>query len=142
MLPITVITVGDFPRGPFSDLGTKFSERLKHVAKMTHKVITDGDTEKLLAHVGKNDTLVALEATGKAITSEAFATYIDGHINIGKPITFLIGGPKGLPDGVKQRADKLLSLSPMTTTHDMAHLFLLEQLYRAFSIIRGSEYHY
>lgn len=142
MLPITVVTVGDFPKGPFSELGMKFSERLKHVAKLSSKAVTDGPADKLLSHVGKNDTLVVLEATGKAMTSESFATFLEGHLNIGKPVTFLIGGPKGLPDEVKQRADHLLSLSAMTTTHDMAHLFLLEQLYRAFSIIRGSEYHY
>ena len=102
----------------------------------------DSEGRQLLARCNPSFFLVALDPAGQTMTSEALARLCEGWQNRGrKGISFLIGGPAGLSDDLRQRADLLLSLSPMTFTHDMARLLLLEQLYRAYSIINGSPYH-
>lgn len=86
--------------------------------------------------------LVALDPKGQTMSSEALAELCQQWLNQGqKGVSFLIGGPDGLSDQVRQQATMLLSLSAMTFTHDMARLLLVEQLYRCWSIINGSQYH-
>ncbi len=98
--------------------------------------------EQLLDNVMPGAFIVALDFSGKQYTSEKFAALINQweQQNIRK-VSFLIGGPNGLSTAVKNRADLLLSLSSMTFTHDMVRLFLLEQLYRAYTIKAGEKYH-
>ena len=100
------------------------------------------ECRRLLARVPGAAFLVALDPRGTAMTSEDLAASCQGWLNSGvKNVAFLIGGPTGLSTAARQQAALLLSLSPMTFTHDMARLLLLEQLYRAFAIINGSPYH-
>ncbi len=85
---------------------------------------------------------VVLDAKGKQLDSEGFAKHISSWEQKGcKHIAFLIGGPTGHSSEVLEKADFLLSLSAMTFTHDMVRLFLLEQLYRAYTIKAGEKYH-
>ncbi len=102
----------------------------------------DDEGQQLLARLGSRVLLVALDPQGKSMTSESLAAQCEHWQNKGeKIVAFLIGGPTGLSDAVRQRANLLLSLSAMTFTHDMARLLLVEQLYRAYAIINGSQYH-
>lgn len=82
----------------------------------------------------------ALAEEGSTMRSADLAEAIDFHQ--GGELLFMVGGPYGLSKAVKQRADGLFSLSPMTFTHEMARYLLLEQLYRAVSINAGSKYHH
>ena len=75
---------------------------------------------------------------GEQITSQGLALLLQSR---SEPITFIIGGPKGLADVVKQKANMILSLSTMTFTHEMVKMFLLEQIYRAISILEHRKYH-
>ena len=96
----------------------------------------------LLAHVPAGSFKVVLDSRGRQFTSEKMAGLLERWEQQGiKQISFLIGGALGLSAEVVQEADLLFSLSKMTFTHDMTRLFLLEQLYRAFTIKAGEKYH-
>ncbi len=85
---------------------------------------------------------VALDQRGKFLTSEAFARLLETWIHSGrKDVAFLVGGPYGLEKVLQEKADFILSLSPMTWPHGIAKMLLLEQLYRAFTLLRGEPYH-
>lgn len=86
--------------------------------------------------------MVCLDEHAKALDSATFSKAIEKWSESGaRPITFLIGGSWGLAERVKQRADISLSLSPLTMPHALARIVLLEQLYRALTILKGKEYH-
>ena len=82
---------------------------------------------------------VALDEHGKELTSLEFSGFIKNNFN--KNLCFIIGGSDGLDSSVLERVDHAIALSRMTLTHEMARLLLVEQLYRAFSIIDGKKYH-
>ena len=98
--------------------------------------------EQILKSVKDGEVLVVLDEVGRQMDSKKFAGFVEGYKNQGVSLTFVIGGPFGLSPAVKARADILLSFSKMTFTHQMIRIFLLEQIYRAFSIISGKEYHH
>lgn len=85
---------------------------------------------------------VALDERGKQVSSEAFARSLEKLSLSGSgEIAFILGGPYGLEESIKEEADWRLSLSPMTLAHGMARLLLCEQIYRAFTLLRGEPYH-
>jgi 23S rRNA (pseudouridine1915-N3)-methyltransferase len=86
--------------------------------------------------------MVGLAVTGKGRSSEALSALLHEQQMIGtRHLTFIIGGDLGLSNDVLARCDEQLSLSPMTFTHQMVRFILLEQVYRAFRIMRGEPYH-
>ncbi|MFH2063548.1 MAG: 23S rRNA (pseudouridine(1915)-N(3))-methyltransferase RlmH [bacterium] len=97
--------------------------------------------ERLLRQVPDGAAMIALDRTGRQIPSESFAEQLRKLGETGRPICFLIGGAAGLSPAVLQRADLKLSLSEMTLPHELARVFLVEQLYRALSISHGGKYH-
>lgn len=99
--------------------------------------------QRLLRQVPEGSYLFVLDVYGQQLSSEKLAAKLDslalhGHSNI----TFLIGGAFGLSEEVRQAADFRLSFSPMTFTHQMIRLLLVEQIYRCFKINRGEKYHW
>jgi 23S rRNA (pseudouridine1915-N3)-methyltransferase len=87
--------------------------------------------------------VVLLDEKGMELSSTLFAGYIDKRqINSASHIIFIVGGPYGFDASVHQRANDKLSLSRMTFSHQMVRLFFIEQLYRAFTIIKGEPYHH
>ncbi len=98
--------------------------------------------ERILDKVPPQAYLVVLDERGKGLSSEQLAEKLgEEMLHGGRDWCLVIGGPYGLDPAVKQRADLLLTLSKMTFTHQMARLFLLEQLYRASSLLAGHPYH-
>jgi 23S rRNA (pseudouridine1915-N3)-methyltransferase len=88
------------------------------------------------------DRMVALDRSGRPYSSERFAAWLDSLSSRGIGfVSFIIGGPLGLSTDMLEQADEVLSLSKFTLTHEMSRLILLEQLYRAFTILRGEKYH-
>lgn len=142
MLKLTFITVGQVPKGPFSELAEGWEKQLKAFVKLEKKVLKDEASVIRALNLLIPSVLLVLEADGKNLPSEAFAKWVGQREDAGDHVVVILGGPHGLSDDLKNRADLLLSLSAMTTTHDLAHLFFLEQLYRAFTILRGKTYHY
>ena len=94
------------------------------------------------ALANRNGLVVALDETGKSITSRIFAEHMQGWLNNGhNEVTFVIGGADGLDDATRARADMLLSLGPMTWPHMLARVLLCEQIWRAISILTRHPYH-
>lgn len=110
--------------------------------KAASQKIIEQEGSQLLARASQGAYTVALDEKGKLFTSEQLAEFFGRHMLDGTPeLTFLIGGPYGLSTEVKKKAQFELSLSPMTMTHQMVRLFLLEQIYRAMTILRNEPYH-
>jgi 23S rRNA (pseudouridine1915-N3)-methyltransferase len=106
-------------------------------------VIRKKEAERIFASVPANAFLVAVDERGQEFTSHEFAGFLSKALESGgRDIVFVIGGAMGLDEIVTGRANKTLALSRWTFTHEMARLVLLEQLYRAFTIIKGKTYHY
>ena len=101
------------------------------------------EAEIILAGLDKSDWLVALDEGGKEFTSEGLAGFIETRKNDSiKNLVFLIGGAYGLDDKVLKRADHKWSLSKLTFPHQLVRLMLVEQLYRAFTILNNEKYHH
>lgn len=139
-MKVTLSAVGPFPKGAFMEIRDEFHKRLKKFVDFEERSFKD--TDRLLEGLPEDGLLIVLDAAGKEFTSEAFAEKLSTYIDRGERLNFILGGPHGLPEELKKRAHLCLSLSQMTTTHDLAHLFFLEQLYRAFTIVKGIQYHY
>lgn len=104
--------------------------------------VRNREGERILRLVGKQDVLIALDQRGKQMGSEEWAAYLDGLAQSGASRVWLvIGGPVGLSAGILERADRILALSKMTFPHDLTRLILAEQLYRAYTILKGEPYH-
>lgn len=89
------------------------------------------------------DVLILLDEKGKEFTSVGFSKWIENQqLSSTKQLTFLIGGAYGFSEEVYQRASSKIALSKMTFTHQMIRLIFIEQLYRAFTIIKGEKYHH
>ncbi|MFN2108060.1 MAG: 23S rRNA (pseudouridine(1915)-N(3))-methyltransferase RlmH [Anaerolineae bacterium] len=95
----------------------------------------------LLAAAKDARRVIALSATGKQMDSPGLADFLRKQIEIYGSLAFLIGGPVGLAPEVLKSCDDTLSLSPLTFPHELARVILLEQLYRAATIINGEKYH-
>jgi len=133
---------------------TVYEKRLKHYCKFASICIKDvkpGQTsdetkkreaELILTKVTQSDYLVLLDEIGTMYGSEQFAQQIDKlQMQASKRIIFLVAGAFGADPILQNRADKMLSLSKMTFSHQMIRLFFVEQLYRAFTILRNEKYH-
>jgi 23S rRNA (pseudouridine1915-N3)-methyltransferase len=140
---IKIIAVGRIKdRGLLAKID-EFAKWIMHSTKLEIIELKDSDIEKegeaILKAVGKDKGYIfALGEEGKEFTSVDFSRQL---AKIDRKIIFIIGGPLGLSPRVKQRADMVFSLSKMTFTHEMARLFLFEQIYRAIDIARGGKYH-
>lgn len=95
----------------------------------------------MLAALGKDDHVVALEVGGKSMSTEALANWLSVRMREGGGLAFLIGGPDGLAPACRERAALQWSLSPLTFPHGLVRVMLVEQLYRAASLLAGHPYH-
>lgn len=96
--------------------------------------------KQLLSLIKDKEYAVLFDVRGKTINSEELALFIKKQ-QLSTPITFIIGGSEGVSNEVLQRANRQISLSAMTFPHQLARIIILEQIYRAFTIIRGEKYH-
>ena len=111
--------------------------------KMPAEVQKQAEGEMILRQITQGDTVVLLDEKGKSMRSVEFASWIEKRIATGgKRICFVVGGPYGFSDDVYARANEKLSLSKMTFSHQMVRVIFAEQLYRAFTIIKGEPYHH
>ena len=147
-MKIKICAIGRLKEKFLVDGVNEFLKRIKPFAKIEVAEIPecrtiDEEGAKLLAQVLRDSFIIALDVAGESLTSEEFAEKI-ATLNLRgvSNITFIIGGAFGLSDEVRRAADFRLSLSKMTFTHQMARFILVEQIYRAFKIIRGEPYHY
>jgi 23S rRNA (pseudouridine1915-N3)-methyltransferase len=99
------------------------------------------EAKRMLGALPGGATLLALDERGKAVSTQGLAVMLSGWMRDGAHPVFAIGGADGLGDEVKERADKLLSLSTLTLPHQLVRVLLAEQLYRAWTILARHPYH-
>ncbi len=104
-------------------------------------VYMDIEGKALLAHVRDNDWVVALDVGGRMRSTEQLAQWLDKKLLDARPLVFLIGGPDGLSDDCRARANESWSLSDLTLPHGLARVVVVEALYRANSLRCGHPYH-
>ena len=125
---------------PFS---VKEIPELKNTSSLSKSQIKEKEGELILKNVSPSDQVILLDERGREFRSVEFAREIEGMmIAGGKSIVFVIGGAYGFSDAVYARCDGKISLSKMTFSHQMVRTVFAEQLYRAFSIIKGEPYHH
>jgi 23S rRNA (pseudouridine1915-N3)-methyltransferase len=145
---IKIICVGKVKDRPILSLCDGYSEKIGFDAKLETIEIKDSNPDEegkriieILERIKENKSVFVLSEEGKEFCSVEFSEKMKKNDLDNKLLVFVIGGPFGLSQEAKKKADILLSLSRMTFTHEMARLFLLEQVYRALSIIRNKSYH-
>lgn len=99
------------------------------------------EAECLLAAIPPRSYVIALEVQGRRWSTEQLAQELQGWQREGRDVVLLVGGPEGLNEACRQRADVLWSLSPLTFPHPLVRVILAEQIYRAWSIVKGHPYH-
>ena len=151
-MKITFSWIGKSKFNEYQQLQRLYTKRLRHYCKFEireFKELRIKDTAELKVKEGRQilsslvaqDYLILLDETGRQYSSRQLATELQKLMNRSQNTTFLIGGAFGVSEEVFDRSNLVLSLSKMTLTHDMARLLLLEQVYRAHTIIRGEKYH-
>ncbi|MCR4788380.1 MAG: 23S rRNA (pseudouridine(1915)-N(3))-methyltransferase RlmH [Lachnospiraceae bacterium] len=156
---IKIISVGKIKESFYRDAVSEYIKRLSRYCKTSvvevddektpdnasdHQVelILDKEGERIAKYIGEDDHVIALAIEGEMFDSVSFAKNIDRLGISGKSnIVFVIGGSLGLSEGIKRRADRLLSFSKMTFPHQLMRVILLEQIYRAYRIINNEPYH-
>lgn len=119
----------------------EYAGRIRHYAPF--ELVELKDDDQMLKYVRSSDHLILLDEHGNEFSSVAWARNLEQKAaHLPKDLVFAIGGPYGFPQDVLARADERLSLSPMTFSHQLVRVVFLEQLYRAFTIIRGEHYHH
>lgn len=109
---------------------------------MSPSEVQSREAEALLKKIASYDYVIALDERGKSVTSRQLSDVIQARMNAGtKTVCFIIGGAFGLSEKVRQEADSVLSLSALTFPHQVTRLILVEQLYRAHTLMRGISYH-
>jgi 23S rRNA (pseudouridine1915-N3)-methyltransferase len=156
-MKITFITVGKTDEAYLKEGIEKYVARLKHYTRLViieidelknTKALTQEqqkakEAELILKKILPLDHVILLDEKGMELSSMQFAAYIDKKaLGSVANLVFVVGGPYGFDPSVYERANDKISLSAMTFSHQMVRLFFVEQLYRAFTIIKGEPYHH
>ncbi len=156
-MKIKLLAIGKTDNNHLIQLIQEYQNRLQHYIKFELEIIPDIKNVKNLSEVQQQekegslilsklqntDNLVLLDDKGKQFTSIEFSQYLQKKMNSGiKQLVLVIGGPYGFSDTVYKKAIGKISLSKMTFSHQMIRLFAVEQLYRAFTILKNEPYHH
>ncbi|MCL6219200.1 23S rRNA (pseudouridine(1915)-N(3))-methyltransferase RlmH [Zunongwangia pacifica] len=156
-MTIKLLCIGKTDSKELQKLIEVYVKRLQFYTKFEIEVIPDlkkaknldenqqktKEGELILSKTQTSDFVVLLDENGKQFSSEAFSEYLQKRMNSGlKQLIFVIGGPYGFSEAVYQRADGKISLSKMTFSHQMVRLFVTEQIYRGFTILKNEPYHH
>ena len=149
-----ILSVGKIRESSVSALAALYAGRIGFFAPLGFECVPESRASspeqkvekegiQLLKRIRERDCVVSLDADGMLFDSRAFACWIDARLGCGEGrVVFVIGGAFGLSEGIRARRNFSLSLSKMTFPHELCQVILLEQLYRAFTILRGVPYHH
>jgi 23S rRNA (pseudouridine1915-N3)-methyltransferase len=116
---------------------------IKNTKSLSESIQKQKEGENILKQVTSTDILILLDEKGKNYSSVGFSEFLQKKMNSGiKQLVFVVGGPYGFSQEIYDRANGKISLSSMTFSHQMIRLFFIEQLYRAFTILRNEPYHH
>lgn len=159
MAELSIICVGRMKEKFYIDAAAEYQKRLSSFCRLTVTELAEvrlppspsqaqidaallKEASAVRVKLPANVSLVALCVEGRLLSSEDLAEMLRSwHISSARHITFLIGSSNGIHESLKAEARERISLSPMTFPHHLARVMLLEQLYRAFSILSGGKYH-
>ena len=158
MLTINIICVGKLKEKFFKDAIDEYSKRLSKYCKLNiielpdekipektnpniENEIKTKECNNIINHIKKDSYVISLDLTGKQLSSEEFSKNIENISMQSSQITFIIGGSLGLTKKLLDSCNFKLSFSKMTFPHQLFRVFLLEQIYRAFKISNGENYH-
>ncbi|MFK8298038.1 23S rRNA (pseudouridine(1915)-N(3))-methyltransferase RlmH [Capnocytophaga cynodegmi] len=154
---IKLIAIGKTDNSALQQLIEDYEKRLSHYVNFQMQIILDiknskslseeqqkaKEGELILKNIENSHHLILLDERGKEYTSVGFSEFLQKQMNAGtKQLVFVIGGPYGFSEEVYQRANGKLSLSKLTFSHQMIRLFFVEQIYRAFTILKNEPYHH
>jgi len=154
---IRLIAIGKTDNKDLQSLINEYTKRLSFYVKFELDIIPDiknvknlseaqqkeKEGELILAKITPTDHLILLDENGKTYSSIGFSDYLQKKMNAGiKTLVFAIGGPYGFSENVYQKAQGKVSLSEMTFSHQMVRLFVIEQIYRGFTILKNEPYHH
>jgi 23S rRNA (pseudouridine1915-N3)-methyltransferase len=154
---IKILAVGKTDSSELLQLTNEYQNRLKHYIKFDFEILPDiknsknlsetqqkeKEGEAILKKINSTDALILFDENGKQYSSVNFADFLQKKMNAGtKQLVFVIGGPYGFSAAVYQKAEGKISLSKMTFSHQMIRLFIIEQMYRAFTILKNEPYHH
>lgn len=144
MIKIRFAVVGKIKESFYREAVAEYLKRLSRFAEVSVIEVAECRTleeEGILLQKQIRGSAFVLAIEGQKLSSEAFAKKIKSYTDRGREITFVIGSSYGLAPSLKERADEKISFSDMTFPHQLMRVILAEQLYRAFMINTGSEYH-
>ena len=156
-MKIKLLAIGKTDNKALQSLMDEYQQRLKHYIKFEFEIIPDiknvknlseyqqkeKEGELILSKIQPTDDLLLLDENGLEFTSIAFSNYLQKKMNAGtKQLVLVIGGPYGFSDAVYAKSLGKISLSKMTFSHQMIRVFVIEQLYRAFTILKNEPYHH
>ena len=154
---IKLITIGKTDNKNLQSLIDEYTKRLSFYVKFDLEIIPDiknvknlseaqqkeKEGELILSKITPTDHLILLDENGKTFSSVGFSDFLQKKMNAGiKTLVFVIGGPYGFSETVYKQAVGKVSLSEMTFSHQMVRLFIIEQIYRGFTILRNEPYHH
>ena len=144
-MKLTIAWIGKTKNPAIQALTDEYLKRLKQYSEVEAVAVKDEAALLKLcgrAHGSSRRWLVALDSRGKQMSSEDLPDYLRQHQERNPlPLVFAIGGADGFSDSFRTQADLVLSLGKMTLAHELARVVLLEQMYRAFTILKGHPYH-
>ena len=151
MYPVDLIAFGRLRLEPCRALEAHYLAMIRAHARMEVIELPEGkgdavkqlrdEAERLRPKLKAAGRAILLDPAGKAFSSEAFAVWLGERMDRGERLAFALGSSHGFDPGLKAEIPEKLSLSPMTFPHELSRVMFLEQLYRAFSILKGSPYH-
>ena len=115
---------------------------LKDTKSLSPQIVKEKEGELILKQVSKYDKIILFDEKGLEFTSMDYSVFLQKHMNAGvKNLCFVVGGAFGFSDEVYKKADQKVALSKMTFSHQMIRLLIVEQIYRAFTILKNEPYH-
>ena len=155
-MKLVLLTIGKTDSGPLKTLIKDFSDRLNRYipfemeaipdirggGKQKPEILREQEAIQVLKRLQPSDIVWLLDESGKEFSSRGFASYIQKAMNTGpKRLVLVIGGAYGHGESLQKHSRERISLSKMTFNHQVVRLLAVEQLYRAFSILKGDPYH-
>lgn len=156
-MKIKLLVIGKTDDKQLLTLIENYQKRLKHYIGFQLEIIPDIKNVKnlsqlqqkekegdlILSKLSSTDQLILLDEKGKEFRSIEFANFLQKKMNSGiKQLVFVVGGPYGFSDAIYKKAQGKVSLSKMTFSHQMIRLFIVEQIYRAYTILKNEPYHH
>ena len=155
-MKITILAIGKKHDSKIAPAIDDYNKRLNHYTEVTWKLIeakisssmnTDQikmvESDLLLKNIEPNDEVVLLDETGNQLSSVELSNRLQRYMNHGnKNVVFIIGGAFGVSEELMRRSNYTLSLSKLVYPHQLVRLILIEQLYRAYTILAGEKYHH